>query len=253
MNFLSFLKNPLFSIQKFGRDIQKPLFINRYTKRIEQIRNEKSATVDLDKIFVDERHLVEDDVSKIKVISIKILSMIDYLAEKYDFDYCLAYGTLIGAIRHEGYIPWDDDIDIMMTKTDFEKFLEVCSELPESIHFFPQGLKFLKVMDKFSKISIDGKRGVAVDIFLLDEEPSGFSFVNVHSQKKIGLKKSDLFPTKSMPFENIQVPVPANYHKILTDIYGNYMELPPVENRVSHHVNNTSVHISNFPKALGEK
>ena len=253
MKIKSFLKNPLFSIQKVRRDIQRPLFIKRYNNRIDSIRKNKDFSIDLDELFIDERHLVDDDVAKIKIISLKILSMIDHLAKEHNFNYFLSYGTLIGAIRHKGFIPWDDDIDIMMTPRDLEKFIEVSYELPKSIHFFSQGLNFLKVMDRHSKISIDGQRGVAVDIFLLNEPSSGnFNFVNVHTQKAIDLKHSDIFPIKKMSFENQEAPVPANYHEILTNIYGNYMELPPEEKRVSHHVNNTSVHIQEFPKSIVE-
>jgi len=250
MNFIRFLKNPLFSIQKVGRDIQRPLFIKRYTKKIANRRTKIKASENLDELYVDTRHLIEDDVVKIKNISLKILSMIDYLAQKYDFQYFLAYGTLIGVIRHQGFIPWDDDIDIMMTPNNLDKFIEVCHELPESVEFFPHGLNILKVMDRYSKISIDGKRGVAIDIFLLSESSGDFEFVNVHTQKIIKLKRSDIFPIKLMNFENREVPVPAKYHEILTNIYGNYMKLPPVEKRVSHHVNNTSVHIESFSKPI---
>ena len=249
MNLLSFLKNPIFSLQKLGRAIHKTSFLKNYSQEIESVRQQKTASVDLDKLFEDKRHLVNRDIEKIRSISLKILSMIDYLSLKYDFEYFMSYGTLIGVIRHEGFIPWDDDIDIMMTKQDLEKLISVCYQLPESIKFFPQGLNFLKVMDKHSKISIDGKRGVAVDIFVLNEFGDKYDFINVHSQRKIVLKKSEVFPLVKMSFENIQAPVPANYHELLTKIYGDYMQLPPENQRVSHHVNSTSVHIYPFPKS----
>ena len=51
---------------------------------------------------------------KVKLIELDILNYIDFLCKKHDIKYYLAYGTLIGAIRHKGFIPWDDDIDICM-------------------------------------------------------------------------------------------------------------------------------------------
>ena len=49
----------------------------------------------------------------------------DKICKKYDLRYSLAYGTLIGAIRHKGFIPWDDDIDVVMMRDDFEKLSEI--------------------------------------------------------------------------------------------------------------------------------
>lgn len=57
---------------------------------------------------------------------------VDELCRKHNIDYQLAGGTLIGAIRHRGFIPWDDDMDITMTRNNWEKFVEVCkTELPD--------------------------------------------------------------------------------------------------------------------------
>jgi len=241
------LKNPLFSLQKVERLAKREPFLKSYTQKINAVRNNKTTTIDLDLTFEDLRHTVHEDIDKIRIIALKILAMIDHLSKKHNFKYFMSYGTLIGVVRHRGFIPWDDDIDIMMTRKDVDKLIAASYELPDSIDFYPQGLNFLKVMDKYSKISIDGKRGVAVDIFVLDKNRDDYSFINVHNQKKIKLKATEIFPLEQKPFENIDAPVPANYHELLTKIYGNYMELPPIEQRISHHVNNKSVHIHPFP------
>lgn len=58
---------------------------------------------------------------------------VDELCRKHNIDYQLAGGTLIGAIRHRGFIPWDDDMDITMTRNNWEKFVQVCkTELPDN-------------------------------------------------------------------------------------------------------------------------
>ena len=57
-------------------------------------------------------------------MNIDILSVVADFCEKNGLRYWLYYGTLIGAIRHNGYIPWDDDIDIIMPRPDYEKFLK---------------------------------------------------------------------------------------------------------------------------------
>jgi len=58
-----------------------------------------------------------------QLISLEILKFITNICEVQKFRYCLMYGTLIGAIRHKGFIPWDDDVDIMMPRTDYENLL----------------------------------------------------------------------------------------------------------------------------------
>ena len=112
---------------------------------------------------------------------IEILFEIDKICEKHELHYCIDYGTLLGAIRHRGFIPWDDDIDIMMMREDYEIFSKVANaELPEE-------LSFCSIMDnsnyeltshvKHNKMLISSKvlgkyhnylYGAGVDIFPYD-------------------------------------------------------------------------------------
>ncbi len=61
---------------------------------------------------------------EIQDVSLEILKQVADICEELNLRYYLMYGTLIGAIRHHGFIPWDDDVDIMMPRPDYERLLE---------------------------------------------------------------------------------------------------------------------------------
>ena len=65
----------------------------------------------------------ELNINEIKKIQLEILKNVAEYCDDNNIRYFLAYGTLLGAIRHKGYIPWDDDIDIVMPRPDYEKFI----------------------------------------------------------------------------------------------------------------------------------
>ena len=59
---------------------------------------------------------------------LKLLLEIDEICKKNDIQYFIDYGTTLGAVRHEGFIPWDDDIDIMLTEDNYYKWVEACKK-----------------------------------------------------------------------------------------------------------------------------
>lgn len=63
----------------------------------------------------------------------RLLKEVDSLCRKYNITYFAEWGTLLGAIRHHGFIPWDDDLDICMKRSDYNRFLQVMHELPDYI------------------------------------------------------------------------------------------------------------------------
>ena len=66
----------------------------------------------------------EISIDRVRAIQLEILASIDSFCQENGLRYALAYGTLLGAVRHKGYIPWDDDIDIMMPRPDYDVFIK---------------------------------------------------------------------------------------------------------------------------------
>ena len=68
-------------------------------------------------------------IEEAKQIELDILAYIDSFCKKHDIAYFINYGTLIGAIRHKGFIPWDDDIDIVMPRPDHDKLIQIIKNM----------------------------------------------------------------------------------------------------------------------------
>lgn len=123
------------------------------------------------------------EISEIKRHSLNVLKKIKEICEKENLKYFLTYGTLIGAIRHSGFIPWDDDVDIMMPREDYEKFVTYCINNKEALN--PFELFHYKTCKKYiygiarfsdsnyiikSHIHKDCGMGIFVDIYPIDAE-----------------------------------------------------------------------------------
>ena len=121
------------------------------------------------------------NADEVKQIQLDILDEIARICKKNDIEFFLAYGSLIGAMRHQGVIPWDDDIDIWMKRAHYEKFIKCFNEKKSSDiyakDFCDDGksiFQFLKVINtqtsvKENFIRKDVNLGIWVDVFPLDE------------------------------------------------------------------------------------
>ena len=110
---------------------------------------------------------------------IYILDEVVKICEKHGLIYWLDGGTLLGAVRHKGFIPWDDDIDIGMMREDYEQLIPLLEEeLPSDLVVQSRKsdkkykLPFVKVRDRYSKIEKDFEfNGIFIDIFPFDVMP----------------------------------------------------------------------------------
>lgn len=122
-------------------------------------------------------------VEELKMIQLKILDSIDDFCKKNGMQYFLFSGTLIGAVRHKGYIPWDDDVDICMKRKDYDRFfaefnqqrqdtLKAISTETEKDYYLASG----KVIDTATVIEEENNYampiGVYVDVFPMDYLPA---------------------------------------------------------------------------------
>lgn len=259
-------------------------------------------------------------IDEIKKTELNILIEFADFCKKNNLKYYLAYGTLLGAIRHKGFIPWDDDIDVYMPRPDYDKFLKLTGFSPikanletrlydycAHTNIYP----FAKIIDTDSIVYEKGKSkanvsGIWIDIFPLDAFPLEVNkakklfnkyltlrkfqdlattypffanqnlfkkiyktvfvapFIRLYDVKKICKKmdllaqtysyedseavadltwgdniesyvmKDELEPSIEVEFENHMFAAPNKWHEYLTRVYGDYMKLPPVEQRIVH-------------------
>lgn len=119
-----------------------------------------------------------------QLLQMDMIRELDRVCRKHDIKYVLYGGSLLGAVRHKGYIPWDDDADLAMLREDYERFKSVAHELDSNICFFQDtntdkyyrwgyaklrrvGTEFVRAGQEHLKC----KTGLFIDIFPLDDIP----------------------------------------------------------------------------------
>ena len=136
--------------------------------------------------MVDEEiELTSEQLRQMQLIQLEMLIEVDRICRKYGIMYSLDGGSLLGAVRHKGFIPWDDDIDLIMKHSDYDKFYDVCKTDLDKERFFLQEYR----TDKYYYVGYPRIRrnntvytrvghehmkyhgGVFIDIFILDNVP----------------------------------------------------------------------------------
>lgn len=257
--------------------------------------------------------LVDSSRKRIWAVSLDLLFKFDEVCRKHQLKYTLAYGSLLGAIRHDGFIPWDDDIDVFMLRKDYEK-LKLLKEEFQSPYFLQipgqEGYYF-----SFAKLRNSNttslshafryesfNQGFSLDIFILDNYDSrtidedlekirtlvaecsalmrrscphpsktdidlmqrfpvirkGAVIINemdailrrhegsitdkyvclcnlIYNYRRGLFPREDIDSVQEILFYGRPVMIPQNYDAVLRVIYGDYMKLPPVEERGKWH------------------
>ena len=129
------------------------------------------------------------ELNILKESELDILDHFDKVCNEIGVDYSLSYGTLLGAVRHKGFIPWDDDIDVVMLREDYNRFIKIGSNYLEDNYFiqtyesdpyYPRNhakilnLNTTLIENSFNNLNI--KNGVYIDIFPIDKESNSVIF-----------------------------------------------------------------------------
>lgn len=154
-----------------------------------------------------------NELEMLHKLELKIAVEIKRVCEKHNLRYCLAYGSLLGAVRHGGFIPWDDDLDIAMPRDDYEKFIGIFSEETDKDVFFLEnwdtedtfGLSFSKVklngtvFEENSIKNTNTHKGVFVDVFPYDCLPDDNDIIGKTAKKLLRLGKLYKFRKNYLP------------------------------------------------------
>lgn len=151
---------------------------------------------------MDAKSLTKENLRKMQLLQLDMLVELDRLCRKHDISYCIGWGTLLGAVRHGGYIPWDDDADVAMLREDYERFKLVSCELNPDICWFQDYTTDPEYRWEYAKLRRTGttyiragqehlkcKTGVFIDIFPLDDVPQQPIHEKIHAIECFILRK----------------------------------------------------------------
>lgn len=244
--------------------------------------------------FVDRTGYIEMKEKDIRLHQMNIMKYLKKVCEKNNIDYYLAYGTLLGGVRHRGFIPWDDDVDIYIKGKDVDRLARLinqsdrykmvtCNNCEDFFDQIPLLVDCNSVVD-LNCFPLQATTGISIDIFPLYGVPSKEKELETYVEKLKNLEmekwnclydkkkchlatlklneyissydfdeseytgfflspyftkdyiRTECFAEKQyIMYEDEEYCIPGGYEEVLTTIYGDYMQLPPVEKRGKRH------------------
>jgi lipopolysaccharide cholinephosphotransferase len=277
------------------------------------------------------RLLTADELKQLKIRLLETYQDIASVCKKYGLTIMLVGGSTLGAIRHKGYIPWDDDLDLGMYRDDFQKFTEIFEQELGDKYILSAPNYSENVKNRFPQVLIKGTKrvllgetdetpmtNILIDIFIIENVPKKLllrylkaficnalmfiaSNVQAYENRNEDFKKymyqtpeskriykrqlllgklfhffsknkwfnivdkycrynhktgmvsvptgrkhylgevlpyDVFFPIRETMFEGMKVNIPGKYDDYLKNLYGDYMEIPPVEDREQHFIKN---------------
>ena len=278
----------------------------------------------IDPKFLEEEvrcdYFISAEQKRVWAIEMDMLKKLLDVCKRHDIQMFAYAGTLIGAVRHKGFVPWDDDMDFFLTRENFEKLKKVAKDEFKEPYFFQNARTDKQFFIGYSRLrnsdstgilkwekSLDYNNGIYIDIFVMDAFINDRKlvanqrrkakllgklaehyyapyntrntlqkivlFIFKHTFAKIVpydllinlydkqlrkyegqtdmyamlthddsfvnyFDKDDISETIYMDFEDIKMPVPKGYDKMLRTQFGDYMSFPPVESRGNWHEDN---------------
>lgn len=262
--------------------------------------------------------MTDSVINLIHEVELNIFKQFRQLTSTLNINYIALGGTLLGAIRHQGFIPWDDDMDVGIPREDYERLLDLAPNILKNTHYFLQtpwsdsnyALSYAKLLDRNTFIEErnnvnNARKGIFLDIFPLDKIPASKerqrrqildlrrldsriylklryniidnpirkfqnplspeqlqtaweykrqrqdtmtqfnkrpnltvykNLVSQYAYDKELFTEDQLTNLIDLPFADTTIVAPADYDEILTNIYGDYMTLPPENARTEKHI-----------------
>jgi len=205
----------------------------------------KTCDYDSEKLYCpDIRFKGETLIRQVQLGITRMAIIFDKVCRKHNIKYWLWRGTLLGSHRHQGFIPWDNDMDIGMMKEDYEKFRLVSHELPTDIFLQnassdpeykkAKGATVAKLRDRNGcygyclRTGCKVYDGLMIDIFGFQENGEDSIVETTSNKVSFNVRKSDIFPLRELDFEGYKLFAPNRYKVILQKNFGqNYNDLPP--------------------------
>ena len=256
------MKNLAFRINHFKKRV-----VRRLQRELEfdRISNELMSVLD-SAVDITQCKPATGMLREIQLADTELLRLFDLLCQKNGLTYWLDWGTLLGAVRHKGFIPWDDDLDVCMPREDFLRAADVLTD-------YFKGREGFQVSEREASIKEDRiwvvcwKASVLIDIFPIESttvkkgaskdavamqviacrngDPASAADGSAEGSEKIYyyranvwntpgfFPESALFPLKKVPFEQYELNAPNDFDYCLSVQYGNYMAFP--RGGVLHH------------------